>query len=174
MSAVRFLGRDEVRTAVHSDAMVEAADAPWPIIAAADLGAALDGADAVTTCTNASSPFLGPEAMAADRIVLQIGYHEVSFDAIDRADAVLVDLWGAFRLTSAKSLFQMHRAGRFEAGRVAADLAAVVLEGWRPPPGACVYFSSFGLNIFDLALAARVLRDAAARGIGTMLPLFPT
>jgi ornithine cyclodeaminase len=162
------------RTPSRAQAMADAASAPWPVIVSADLAAALDGADAVITCTNAPSPILGPGAMAPNRIVLQIGYHEVSFDAIDRADAVLVDLWGEFRLTSAKSLFQMHRAGRFDAARVAADLAAIVLDGWRPRPGACVYFSSFGLNIFDLALAARVLSEAAARGIGTILPLLPT
>lgn len=162
------------RTPGRAQAMVEAANAPWPIALAANPAAAIDGADAVITCTNAPSPILDAGVMAPNWILLQIGYHEVTFDAIDRADAVLVDLWGEFRRTSAKSLFQMHRAGCFEADRVAADLAAVVLDGWRPRPGACVYFSSFGLNIFDLALAARVLREAAARGMGTMVPLLPT
>jgi ornithine cyclodeaminase len=138
---------------------------------APDIAAALAGADAVITCTNAAAPLLGADAMTPGGLVLQIGYHEVSLDAIDRADAVLVDLWGEFRLTSAKSLFQMHRAGRFEAARVAADLAQLLLDGWRPPHGAAVFFSSFGLNLFDIALAARVLRSAAARGLGTMLPL---
>jgi ornithine cyclodeaminase len=135
------------------------------------LDAAIAGADAVICCTAATTPILDADAMRPGRIVLQVGYHEVSFDAIDRADAVLVDLWGEFRLTSAKSLFQMHRAGRFPAERVSADLATLVLDGWRPAPGACVYFSSFGLNLFDVALAGRVLRDAAARGIGTVLTL---
>ncbi len=159
------------RTAAHARAMVAAANAPWPVVVAASLAAALAGADAVITCTNAPAPILDADAMAPGRIVLQIGYHEVTFAAIDHADAVLVDLWGEFRRTSAKSLFQMHRAGRFEETRVAADLAAIVLDGWRPRPDARVYFSSFGLNIFDIALAARVLREAAARGIGTMVGL---
>ena len=65
----------------------------------------------------------------------------------------------------------MHRAGRFDAARVTADLAHVVLDGWRPAPDAAVYFSSFGLNLFDIALAARVLRVAEARGIGTAWPV---
>jgi ornithine cyclodeaminase len=145
-------------------------DAPWRLDAASDLAVAVEQADAVITCTNAATPLLGPEAMQPGRLVMQIGYHEVSFDAIDRADAVVVDLWGEFRLTSAKSLFQMHRAGRFPAERVAADLAALVLDRWAAPERACVYFSSFGLNIFDIALAARMLRAAAASGLGTILP----
>jgi ornithine cyclodeaminase len=169
-----FPGLDAVTVWNRDVARAEALarmEAPWRLDAVAELDAALEQADAVITCTAAAAPLLGPEAMRPGRLVMQIGYHEVSFEAIDRADAVLVDLWGEFRLTSAKSLFQMHRAGRFPAERVTADLAALVLDGWVPPARACVYFSSFGLNVFDIALAARVLRDAAAGGIGTLLPL---
>jgi ornithine cyclodeaminase len=127
--------------------------------------------DAIIAATAAPEPLLGPEAIRAGRIVLQIGYHEASFEAIDAADVVTVDLWGGFCRSSAKSLFQMHRAGRFEADRVAADLSAIVLDGWRPPTGASVYFSSFGLNVFDIALAARIAKAAAHQGLGTMLTL---
>jgi ornithine cyclodeaminase len=172
MLAALFPGLQSValwnRTPARAAGLVAASHAPWPITSVARLEVALDGADTVITCTNADTPLLGPTAMLPGRSILQVGYNEVSFDAIDRADAVVVDLWGEFRLTSAKSLFQMHRAGRFAAGRVAADLAAVVLDGWRPAEAAAVYFSSFGLNLFDIALAARVLRVAEARGIGTV------
>jgi ornithine cyclodeaminase len=35
---------------------------------------------------------------------------------------------------------------------------------------ASLYFSSFGLNVFDIAFAARVLRRADELNIGSMLP----
>ncbi len=155
------------RTAARAVALLAGTPKPFPCAAEPELDAALAGTDAVLACTNAPTPILPADVVRPGRTVLQIGYHEVPFDAIDRADAVLVDLWGEFRLSSAKSLFQMHRAGRFEAARVAADLAAVVLDGWRPAPDAAIYFSSFGLNLFDLALAARVLRQAVAMGLGS-------
>ncbi|WP_167647180.1 ornithine cyclodeaminase [Mameliella alba] len=126
-------------------------------------------AEVTFACTSAPEPILGPEVMARGALILQIGYHEVSFEAIDRADAVTCDLWGDFARTSAKSLFQMHRAGRFPADRIAADAAAILLDGWRPDPAACVYFSSFGLNIFDIALAARLMRRATDLGLGQIL-----
>lgn len=154
------------RTKVRAEALLAEASLPFPCSVASTLDVALADADAVLSCTNAPEPFLPPDVVRPGRTVLQIGYHEVPFDAVDRADAVLVDLWGEFRLTSAKSLFQMHRAGRFDAARVTADLAALALDGWRPKPDAAVYFSSFGLNLFDVALAARVLHQAAAVGIG--------
>ncbi|WP_220180925.1 hypothetical protein, partial [Paracoccus versutus] len=104
------------------------------------------------------------------RLVLQIGFHEMSFAGIAAFDRVTCDLWGEFARTSAKSLFQMYRAGLFDPAQVAADLPAILCDGWRPAPGESVYFSSFGLNIFDIALAARLLRAASGQGIGTRLP----
>lgn len=126
-------------------------------------------AEVTFACTSAPEPILGPEVMTKGALILQIGYHEVSFDAIDRADAVTCDLWGDFAQTSAKSLFQMHRAGRFPADRIAADAPAILLDGWRPDAAACVYFSSFGLNIFDIAFAARLMRRATDLGLGQIL-----
>ena len=137
-------------------------------MATADLRTALDGADTVIACTNAASPILGIDAVRPGRTLLQIGYHEVTFAAIARFDQVVVDLWGEFRLTSAKSLFQMHRAGLFNPGQVTADLAALALDGWQPAETASVYFSSFGLNLFDIQIAARLLQVASDKGIGSI------
>jgi ornithine cyclodeaminase len=169
LSSVTVWNRDPARAI----AMLHKArrHTPWPLRTTDHLADALDDADAVISCTSATTPFLGAELMRPGRLVLQIGHHEVTFDAIDRADTVIVDQWGQFARTSTKSLFQMHRAGRFPAERVSADLAQLVLDGWRPQPRATIYFSSFGLNIFDIALADRVLRNATAANLGTLLEM---
>lgn len=175
MLAERFPALEQVsiwnRTAARAAAMRSGMAVPWACVVAPTLEAGLADADAVLACTNATTPFLPADVVRPGRTVVQVGYHEVPFDAIDRADLVVVDLWGEFRLSSAKSLFQMHRAGRFEAGRVAADLAALALDLWRPGADAAVYFSSFGLSLFDVALAARVLRQAEASGLGALLTM---
>ncbi|MCR9001281.1 ornithine cyclodeaminase [Rahnella perminowiae] len=147
---------------------------PWPLIRFSNLQhACAQDAGAVITCTSAAEPLLGTEAIRPGRLVIQVGYHEVAFEAIARATRVVVDLWGDFCETSAKSLFQMYRAGKFSPDRVDADLTHLLLDGWRPAPDDSVYFSSFGLNVFDIALAARVLALAQQQGTGTLLPLFP-
>lgn len=128
--------------------------------------------DAVITCTSAEQPILTKNAVRSGRIVIQVGYHEVSFDAIRASDRVVVDMWGDFAEFSAKSLFQMYRAGLFQPQEVAADLAALLLDGWRAEADDSVYFSSFGLNVFDIALAARVLQAAEKDGIGQKQLLF--
>jgi len=158
------------RTPARLDAML-ARDLPWPVARHAALHDAVEGSDAVIACTAASQPILDAWAVRPGRIVLQIGYDEASFAAIDASTAVVVDLWGEFWRASAKSLFRMTRAGRFDASKVSADLAAAVHGGWRPKADDAVYFNSFGLNVFDVALATRVLRDAAAKNLGRMVPL---
>ncbi len=155
------------RTAARAHALASV-DAPFPLDVCSSAEAALDQADTVITCTNAAAPILDSDAVQPGRTILQVGYHEVSFEAIERADQIVVDLWGEFRMTSAKSIFQMHRAGRFNARRVDADLASLALDRWRPGTGASVFFSSFGLNVFDVAIAANVLRLAKSQDIGLL------
>lgn len=177
MLAASFPGLEQValwnRTPAACEAMVQGAGVlPWPVVRSTVLVDALVGSDAVLACTAATSPILDADAAQPGRIVLQIGYHEASFALIATSTAVVVDLWGEFRNTSAKSLFQAHRAGRFAADRLAAQLAEVLEGQWAARPDDAVYFSSFGLNVFDLALATRVLRRAAALGLGRTLDLF--
>ena len=138
-----------------------------------DLDAALAKPyDAVITCTSAAQPIVDATAVRAGRLIIQVGYHEVSFAAIKASHRVVVDAWGDFAQRSAKSLFQMFRAGEFAEHEVAADLTSLVMDGWRPDATDSVYFSSFGLNVFDIALAARVLTAAEQQQLGNWQTLF--
>jgi ornithine cyclodeaminase len=170
VETIRIWNRDPGR----SDALIAAFgnQASGRLVAAASIPGALEEAQVVLCCTSATQPLIGGEAVVPGRLIVQVGHDEIGFDLIDAVDHVVVDLWGEFAERSAKSLFRMYRAGRFEPGRVSADLAGLLVDGWRPPAGASVLFSSFGLNVFDIALAARVLRQAEAEGLGVMLPLF--
>jgi ornithine cyclodeaminase len=132
----------------------------------------LTDCDVILACTSARAPLLSRTAVRTGRLIMQVGFHEVDFDAIEATDYVIVDQWGEFWRTSAKSLFQMTRSGRFSPERVSADLVDLCVRGWRAPTGASLYFSSFGLNVFDIALAARVLAAAADMRLGTLLPTF--
>ncbi len=159
------------RSSTARDRML--ADRPRQRLVPADrLDDILADCDVILGCTSAPAPFLSRAAVRPGRLILQAGFDEVEFDAIDATDCVIVDLWGEFWRTSAKSLFRMTRCGRFGAERVSADLVDLSVRGWRPPAGASLYFSSFGLNVFDIALAARVLAAADRAGLGTLLPMF--
>ncbi|CAH1694245.1 Ornithine cyclodeaminase [Hyphomicrobiales bacterium] len=160
------------RTNARLDALLTNAPAPTGValVRCAAIADAIANADVILSCTTAPQPILDAGAVRSGRLIVQVGYHEVAFSAIAASDVVTVDQWGHFAEKSAKSLFQMYRAGEFKPDRVAADLAGMVVDGWRPPPEASLYFSSFGLNLFDIALAARILHQAEAAGVGTTLP----
>ncbi len=159
------------RTWPHLDPLLAKADSSvaTKVAACETLAEALRDADVVICCTSSPQPFLDVSTVRAGRLIMQIGFHEVMFETIAATDLVTVDLWGDFAEKSAKSLFQMYRAGQFLAERVAADLPAILLDGWQPPADASLYFSSFGLNVFDIAFAARLLRRADDLNIGTLL-----
>jgi ornithine cyclodeaminase len=160
------------RTAAHLQTLVEQAGpaASRHLKCHHDLKEALVDADVVICCTSAPQPIIDASAVRPGRLIMQIGFHEVMFETIAATDVVTCDLWGDFAEKSAKSLFQMYRAGRFTPEQVAADLPALLLDGWKAPADASLYFSSFGLNVFDIAFAARILRHAEAMNIGTLLP----
>lgn len=161
------------RTAARCAALIATAKAPTNLrlMPHDDLETALAETDVILSCTSSPHPFIAPSAVRGGRLIVQVGFHEAHFETISTCDCVTVDLWGDFADKSAKSLFQMYRAQRFTVTEVAADFPAMVVGSWRPPEGASVYFSSFGLNIFDIALAARLLRQAEALNIGTPLPI---
>lgn len=171
-----FPGTTEIhlwnRTRAHLDRLTDRIEpgAATRLFVHQSLSDAIEDADVILCCTSAPEPFLDASAVRPGRLIMQIGFHEVTFDAIAATDAVTVDLWGDFADKSAKSLFQMYRAGHFSPSSVAADLPALLLDGWTPPAGAALYFSSFGLNVFDIAFAARLLRRAEEQDIGTLLP----
>ncbi|TCQ96727.1 ornithine cyclodeaminase [Neorhizobium sp. JUb45] len=159
------------RTRANLDPLIEKArQVSTQILPHVDWRDALADTDVVICCTSAPQPFLDRSAVRPGRLIMQIGFHEVMFETIAATDLVTVDLWGDFAEKSAKSLFQMYRTGEFSPYRVAADLSALLLDGWRPPADASLYFSSFGLNVFDIAFAARVLARANDLNIGTLLP----
>jgi len=159
------------RTRANLDPLIEqAVHGSTRILPNADWRDALADADVVICCTSSPQPFLDKSAVRPGRLIMQIGFHEVMFETIAASDLVTVDLWGDFAEKSAKSLFQMYRAGEFSPEEVAADLPALLLDGWKPPAEASLYFSSFGLNVFDIAFAARVLARANDLNIGTLLP----
>lgn len=160
------------RTPDNLDAMLASLDPlPFPVTQVATLeeAQALEY-DALIACTSAAEPWITPPFFHPGSLVMQIGYHEAGFATIGLADEVVVDAWGDFCHVSAKSLFQLFRSGGFNPDAVSADLTQLIADQWRAPADARVYFSSFGLNVFDIALAARVLQSAEAQHFGTLLP----
>jgi ornithine cyclodeaminase len=161
------------RTRDHAERLVrDLAGLPWtPEFR--DLGPkAVEESDVVIACTAAASPFVHADWVHRGMAAVSIGPYEFSYDAVRAFDAVVVDAWGDFKRTSLKGLFRMYRDGQFEESAVAADLGELVAGTRDVPRESSVFVSVFGMNIFDVAVAARIARAAEERRAGRTFPLF--
>ena len=147
------------------------AEAPWPIrIQPMGYDAFLKN-DVVITCTSAEEPFVARSWVRPGLLAIHVGLFEYQFDAIAAFDRVVVDKWGEFKHTSFKSLFRMYRAGQFREEDVYGHLGEFVAGTKKKFQGQSVFFNSFGLSIFDVAVAWRIVREAQSLSDGQELPL---
>jgi len=144
---------------------------PWEVTIVDFSHRAFEVSDVVITCTSSESPYVKKGWVHEGLLAIHIGLFEFSFEAIDTFDRIVVDKWGEFKNTSMKSLFRMYRKGRVSERDIHAELDEIVAAGQIDMTGHSVFFNSFGLSIFDIALAARIVRTAHHKGLGLELPL---
>lgn len=145
---------------------------PWPTRIVDSPEAAFHSSDIVVTCTAASQPFVHAGWIRPGLLAITVGPFEFTFESIDAFARVVVDKWGEFKHTSLKGLFQMYRAGRFRESDVWADLADLLLGRKGVAHTDSVFVSLFGLSLFDIAVARRIVRNAERMGEGQILSLF--
>jgi ornithine cyclodeaminase len=178
MLAQRMPGLEEVwlvnRSRGRADGLVNrlAQYFPWPVCVR-DFGPeAIMENEVVITCTGAEQPYVLKSWVRPGLLAIHVGLFEFSFEAISAFDRIVVDKWGEFKNTSLKSLFRMYRAGRLKEEAVYGELGQFVSGKKAALSGKSVFFNSFGLSIFDVAVAWRIFQEAQAQGDGTELPLF--
>lgn len=172
-----FPGMDEVflvnRTRDRAERLKdELADIfPWEVTLA-DFGPrAFEASDVVITCTSSESPYVEKGWVHEGLLAIHVGLFEFSFEAIDTFDRIVVDKWGEFKNTSMKSLFRMYRKGLVSERDIHADLNEILTAGKVDMTRHSIFFNSFGLSIFDVALTARIVRTACYKRLGLELPL---
>lgn len=130
--------------------------------------------DFITTATMATSPvvlyrWLNPEGMTC----LNIGGVEYDDDVVLRAQKTYADSIDAVVDRNGNTIAHMVNEGRFSLDRHYSDLGPVINKKKEPRTGdEFIYFASVGAGIYDIAVAARVFREAEKLGIGTVLTLW--
>ena len=169
VSRVLAYGRDAGRRQEFAERISERAGVP---VEPVDNAQAAGEADIVITATNASSPVLEGAWLKAGAHVNAIGSNsllrrEIDFEAVRRADAIVVD----DREQTALESGDMQEA--IERGIV--DLARLpelgdVVGGGESARGSdedITLFESHGIGLWDVALATHVYRAAVEQGRGT-------
>jgi ornithine cyclodeaminase/alanine dehydrogenase-like protein (mu-crystallin family) len=137
---------------------------------AGQLGTATRRSDVIVTCTSATTPFLGPDEVAAGAFIAAVGADsptksELMPDLL-AASTVVVD-----SLAQCAAMGDLHHALAAQAMRpedVHAELAEVVVQArpGRTSRTEIVVFDSTGLAIEDVASAAWLFERATAKGVG--------
>ncbi len=135
---------------------------------------AAKGADCVIAATMSVKPvclyaWLDPKGLTC----LNIGGVEYDDDVVLKADKTYADSIKAVVDRNGNTIAHMANEGRFPLERFHSDLGPVVNGKKEGRTGdEFIYFGSVGSGLFDIAVAARVLKEAEKRDIGTRLTLW--
>ena len=139
----------------------------------ATLGEAVKDADVIIGATSADSPYLTAECVKDASLYCHIGFHEISWEAIDSFSYIVTDTWEEAKNVSGQSLFRFYREGKFTDDRVAGKLGGIISGRISIPRGTKkekVFFDAFGLPIFDLSVAREAYLRAGRLNLGTEIP----
>lgn len=174
LELVRVWGRDAQRLADFCARMREATGRQ--VIPAASPEEAVREAGLVGTVTTASAPLFEAEWLQPGTHINAAGSNalirqEISEKTVRRCDIVAVDAVPT-ALAEAGDLLPLLEKGRLHP-RQLIEIGEIIIgrHPGRTDAGQITLFESQGMAIQDLALAARVLEAATARGLGRELPL---
>ncbi|MGW0809526.1 2,3-diaminopropionate biosynthesis protein SbnB [Nonomuraea sp. NPDC002799] len=125
----------------------------------------------VALATTAIEPHLGTEACLPGTVVLHVSLRDLTPESILAARNVVDDTDHVCREATSLDLAARRSGGR---DFITAELGDLLAGTASLPYSATeiTVFSPFGLGALDAALAAHVLDEAAARGLGTHVPGF--
>jgi ornithine cyclodeaminase/alanine dehydrogenase-like protein (mu-crystallin family) len=128
-------------------------------------GEALAAHRLVSLATTAFQPHLSLEPLRPGSTVLHVSLRDIPIEDLLAAQNVVDDTDHVNRERTS-----VHLAARQvgNTGFVDAEIGAVVSDpgSFRRDPDRTLIYSPFGLGILDLALAAHLVREASAKGLG--------
>lgn len=132
------------------------------------------GVDCIITATMSVKPVCLYEWLAPKGLtVLNIGGNEYDDDTVRKADKTYADSIEAVVARDGDTIGHMVNEGRFSLEKYYSDLGPVINKKKEGRTGnEFIYFASVGSGLYDIAVAARVLKEAEKRNIGTMLTLW--
>ncbi len=135
---------------------------------------AVTGSDVVVSATTAKAPIIKGEWVKEGMFIANVGGYETEFDALKKADKIVVDDWYQVKHRGTQTTAIMFNQGLLTDQDIYAELGAVV-SGDRPgreKERELVFFNPVGMGIEDIIVASRIYRTARVKGMGTTLKLW--
>lgn len=174
LEEVRVYCRTPERRLAFAEQM--AAQVEAPLVPVATPTEALEGADIVTTITNAATPVFSGDYLAPGMHINAAGSNaalrtELDRQAVQRADRIFTDDLMQAQLECGDLIqAQARNALAWSRVRPLADVVAGLTTG-RVTPQEITLFESQGIAIWDIALAATIYERALENGVGELIDL---
>lgn len=172
LQRVKIYDLDAGRAAGYAREMSEVTGLEVTPVASAE--AAVRDSQVIVTATTSKTPIVKAEWIEPGTFYSAVGGDEYERAVVAMAAKVVVDDWHEIKHRDTMTLSKMASEGIFPDERIHADLGDVVLgaRAGRESDGEFILFASVGMGLEDVAVATRILREAEARGVGTILPLW--
>lgn len=141
------------------------------VVAVDNPQAAVEGADIVSTCTNAEQPVIEGEWLEPGQFVANTRAKEIGDDARDRFDKVVIganEPYTQYTVGDVERSMSENRLTRTDYPELAEIVAA---NDPRPADDAIVFFENRSVSIQFVALCNLIHERAVEEGLGTTLPL---
>ncbi len=172
LKLVKLYDPNQERAKVFADDMGKECNVEIAVMKAPEEAA--KGVDFITTATMSVKTvvfhrWLDPKGMTC----LNIGGNEYDDDVVLKAAKTYADSIDAVVDRNGNTIAHMVNEKRFDIKNYYSDLGPVINKKKEGRTGdELIYFASVGSGLFDIAVAARVLKEAEKKNIGTMLTLW--
>ena len=127
--------------------------------------------DIIITATVSSGPIVDADWISPGTLCINVGAHEYTYDAVRKANKVVVDAWGDVKSRMGSTISIMANEGLFSDEELYAEIGEIIraIKVGREDNDEIIYFNSVGMGIMDIAIATRVFRSAQSKHKGTVL-----
>lgn len=158
------------RTAAHADVLAEELRAEGLDASSfgSDMASAVRGTDTVVTAISGQEPVLKADWLEGGALYCHVGGWEDEYAVAKKADMIVCDNWHALKHRGSPTIARMYMEGLLGDEDVRADLHEVVTGGktGRTSDDQFIYFNAIGLSFVDVCVAACLLEQARALGLG--------
>jgi len=135
---------------------------------------AVADADIVVTATTSLKPIIKSNWIKKGVFLANVGNYEFEFDAVKKANKIIVDNWEALVHRGIQTPAIMVKEGLLSEKDLHSELGAIV-NGKKPGRESkeeITYFCAVGMGAEDVAVAKRVYDEAISKGLGVYLTLW--
>jgi len=140
-----------------------------------DVTSAVEQADIVVTATTAIEPIIkDPNLIEPGCFIANVGGYEFSFEAVKKADKIVVDDWEQVKHRRTEVLAFMHDKGLLKDSEIYSELGDIITgrKRGRTSDQETIFLHTVGMGVEDVAVGQQIYEAAKKKNLGIKLNLW--